>query len=178
MAQVIHAHDTKGPAEIKEKREYLLRHCMRFSTVHNIPFNPPKSLPFNNLYAARIACLECSGDQQREVIDLLFRIAWEWGLDLGEAEVIEKTLAEHGLPGAKWVDEASSKELRLALKVNTKKAIDKKLWGVPTFCLEKDGEEEVFWGNDSISDLMLSLDGKDPLDKSKYNTFLESFNGF
>ena len=62
-----------------------------------------------------------------------------------------------------------TREIRSALKFNLSKALGKSIFGVPTFMIE----EELFWGNDSIDHLKLFLSEMDPLDKHKYEIFLE-----
>ena len=61
-----------------------------------------------------------------------------------------------------------AKESRLYLKNNTSMALNKDIFGVPTFLVD----EEMFWGNDSIKYLEMYLEGNDPLDREHYQHFL------
>lgn len=163
LAQVIHHHETKGPAEIAPKRDYLWKHCLRTAKYRNIPFVMPAKLPFNSSYALRMA-IASGGD--KNVIDALFRAAWEKGLDIGEPEVV---LA---LPECQGLDEAaSSKESRRALKENVAKAISRGAFGTPTFVVG----EELFWGDDCQRDLMAYLKHEDVLDHAAFKDFTERF---
>lgn len=179
LAPVIKANDTKGPAEIPSKRDYLMKDCLRFSSLHNIPFQAPKTLPFNSLYALRVSLFECCGTEQVKVIDALYRAAWEHGRDLGNSETVEDVLNSIGLPGAKWIERVGDKDLRKALKENTKEAIERGVFGLPTFLVDNGDQAELFWGNDSISSLKLYLAGNDPLErpeiKEKYQQFQNSY---
>lgn len=179
LAPVIKANETKGPAEIPAKRDFLMKDCLRFSALHNIPFRAPAVLPFNSLYALRVSLSECSGADQVKVIDALFRAAWENGRDLGNSETVEDVLNKIELPGGKFIERVGDKDLRRALKENTKKAIDDGVFGLPTFLVNNGDQVELFWGNDSIPAIKLFLEGKDPLQseeyKNKYQQFQSSY---
>ncbi|MBH48605.1 MAG: hypothetical protein CME71_10595 [Halobacteriovorax sp.] len=163
LAQVIHHYETKGPAEIEPKRNYLWKHCLRSAKSRNIPFVMPAKLPFNSSLALRMA-IAAKGDFK--VIDALFRTAWEKGLDLGDPEIILN------LPECSSLDEvASSKECRRELKQNVAQAIENKVFGTPTFLVG----EELFWGDDSKRDLFNFLRGEDLLDQKQFKHFTESF---
>ncbi len=164
LANIIHAQETKGPAEIAPKREYLMRDCLRYCLEHGIEFNPP-ILPFNSLYALRLSLKECSGDQQREVINLFFCAAWEKGLDLGNDEVVKQLLLDAGHPAEAWMEQVGDRVIRAELKKNTKMAIDAGVFGLPSFIVrerESNNEGELFWGNDSTKHLVRYLKGDDP----------------
>ena len=163
LAQVIHHYETKGPAEIEPKRNYLWKHCLRSAKSRNIPFVMPAKLPFNSSLALRMA-IAAKGDFK--VIDALFRAAWERGSDLGDPDII---LA---IPECSGLDSiASSKDCRRELKQNITQAIENTVFGTPTFLVG----DELFWGDDSRRDLINYLKGEDLLDKNQFNHFTESF---
>ncbi len=175
LAPLIKANETKGPAEIPSKREYLMKDCLRFASLHSIPFTPPPALPFNSLYALRVSLFECCAKDQVKVIDGLYREAWEHGHDLGNPEVVEKVLNQLGLPGAQWIERVGDKDLRKALKSATKEAIEAGVFGLPSFLVDNGEERELFWGNDSISFLKLYLEDRDPLKTSPYKEQYKKF---
>jgi 2-hydroxychromene-2-carboxylate isomerase len=76
VASIIAAYDTKGPAQITPKRNYLFKDLLRFSKLNNIPFTTPKHLPFNSLYALRLALISSAGVNQKAIIDAIFRAVW------------------------------------------------------------------------------------------------------
>jgi 2-hydroxychromene-2-carboxylate isomerase len=189
LANIIHAHDTKGPAEIAPKREFLMKDCLRYCLEHNLEFNPPV-LPFNALYALRLSLQECSGEDQKEVINLFYCAAWEKGLDLGDDAVIFELLDQAGYPAAQWLELVGDRVIRSQLKMNTKMAIDAGVFGLPTFIVREIGDKkedkdgELFWGNDSTQKLVDYLQGKDPfaphsqhLESNKYKDKLRFFQG-
>ncbi len=163
LAQVIHSYETKGPAEIAPKRDYLWKHCLRSAKRRGIPFVMPAKLPFNSSYALRLAI--ASGNDS-EIIDLIFRLAWAEGKDIGDPDVLLQ------YPELKTLDEvASGKEMRRALKANVAQAIENKVFGTPTFIVN----DELFWGDDCKNDLLDFISGNDPLEREQFNYFLDRF---
>ncbi len=172
MARVIKAHDTKGPAEIDPKREYLLRECLRIAKIENLPFKCPGQLPFNNLSVARLGCYE---NDQFKLVDEIFRLGWEKGisLDADNEEMIISELSSAGFNEDQLKTFLEDKKSRVVMKNNCKEAITKKLFGVPSFLLIEDELEELFWGRESIPHLKLKIMNNDPLDQEAYCDFLD-----
>lgn len=145
----------KGPGEIAPKRYYMLKQCFQYAALKGIPFSPPKSHPFNPLYALRLATFACSGQAQEKVIDLLWSLCWEKGHELGDEEFLKMALNEAGLEGNALLERTFEREIKMELKANTKEAIANKAYGVPSFVYDN----ELYWGNDSIVYLERSLKG-------------------
>jgi 2-hydroxychromene-2-carboxylate isomerase len=167
LGQVIHFHETKGPAEITSKREYLFKDCLRYAKVNNISFKTPKNLPFNSLYALRASIFSNAKDDQFKVIDSIYNAGWRDGKDIGDPEVLKDVLIEAGLNSDKLMEGVFDKEVRKELKMNVKKANSLNLFGLPSFIVE----DELFWGNDSTKYLELYLNGEDPLNVDQFNEF-------
>ena len=177
LANIIHSWQTKGPAEIAPKREYLMRDCLRYCLKEGIDFNPPK-LPFNSLYALRLALKECSGEKQIEVINHFFCAAWERGLDIGSDEVVRELLESAGYPVDEWMELVGDRVIRAQLKKNTKMAINAGVFGLPTFIVRERDEDEIdelFWGNDSTGHLVEYLEGKDPFSQNSTHPKREEY---
>ena len=168
IPSIISHYETKGPAQIKPKRNYLFKDLLRYAKLNQIPFTTPKNLPFNSLYALRLSLSSVSGELQKVVIDTIFRAGWEKGLDIGSDDVLREILTENNLPVDELFSKMEEKSSRVQLKNNIEVAIGKEVFGVPTFLID----EEMFWGNDSIKYLEMYLTDTDPLELDKYNNFL------
>jgi 2-hydroxychromene-2-carboxylate isomerase len=171
LPNIISHYETKGPGQIKPKRDFLARELFRYKTIHNIPFMFPKNIPFNSLYALRLSLKSVAGESQKKLIDIFFRAAWEHGLDLGDSSVIEKLLLDNGFDKTSLMDKISSKEVKLELRSNIDRALKQEVFGVPSFIVDN----ELFWGNDSIKYLNMKLNHEDPLPKNEYEKFLNDF---
>lgn len=171
LPNVISYYETKGPGQIKPKRDYLARELFRYKTIHKIPFMFPKNVPFNSLYALRLCLKKVAGESQKKLIDIFFRAAWEHGLDLGDSSTIEKLLSDNGFDKEVLMDKISSKEVKLELRSNIDRALKQGVFGVPSFIVKN----ELFWGNDSIKYLNMKLHQEDPLPLNEYEKFLNDF---
>ncbi len=171
IPSIVASFETKGPAQIEPKRNYLFKDLLRKTKLLNVPFTTPKHLPFNALYALRLALKSTAGDQQKTIIDTIFRAGWEHGLDIGSDDELKKIFAEKGLDCQEFFPKMENKEARHALKRNIENCLQAGMFGVPSF---KVGEE-IFWGHDSIEFLKMYLNGMDPLDQKKYQQFIEKF---
>ena len=167
IAGIVAHYETKGPGQIETKRNYLMKDLLRYTSLHQIPFVTPPTLPFNSLYALRLALPSVAGPQQKTIVDLFFRAAWEKGLDIGNADIVLELLLKENFKAEELMDKISSKEIRLLLKKNIELALTKGVFGVPAFF-----HQEMFWGNDSIDYLKMHLEKKDPLPQNKYQDFL------
>lgn len=171
MATVITSYETKGPAQIKPKREYLFREILRRTKLLNIPFTTPKTLPFNSLYALRLSLNSVALTDQKAIIDAIYLAGWTKGMDIGNDDVLKEILKEQGLYSDELIARMEEKSARIELKANNAKALELGVFGVPTFVFDN----ELFWGHDSISHLELALNNEDPMDMDRYQEFLKLF---
>jgi 2-hydroxychromene-2-carboxylate isomerase len=168
IPSIVAHYETKGPAQIKPKRNYLFKDLLRFTKLNNIAFTTPKNLPFNALYALRLSLLSVAGAEQKRLIDVIYRAGWEKGLDIGDDSLLREILIQEKFSCDDLFSKIEAKEARVELKKNIERAINNEVFGVPTFIVNG----ELFWGNDSIKYLEMYLKNEDPLDHEKYNAFL------
>ena len=124
----------KGPAEIEPKREWTFRHVAWQAHRLGLALDTPAQHPFNPLALLRLAlaCADERGTPNRYVCEQVFCHVWQGGADVNDpARLAELTqrLAPRRDP--------QSDEVKRALKDATAAAIDKGVFGVPTF--EVDG---------------------------------------
>ena len=63
----------------------------------------------------------------QKLIDVFFRAAWEFGLDLGDSNVIEDLLVQNGFNKDELMNKISSKEVKLELILNRKFWVNKRV---------------------------------------------------
>jgi 2-hydroxychromene-2-carboxylate isomerase len=160
----------KGPGEVTPKREFLLKQCLRYAHKANIPFTTPKTHPFNSLYALRLSLSSVGGELQPKIIQAQWKAGWQNRIDMADPEELKLNLSQAGLAAEELFEKSFSREARTELKSNIQMALDAGVFGVPSMVIG----EELFWGNDSLEDVMAYLDGKDVLDKNKFQTLLAS----
>ena len=145
-----------GPAEIAPKRIWTYQQVLWLGKQQNIPVDLPSHHPFNPLALLRLACA-CSGkDSQpdgmpnRWVCESIFRHVWQGGLDAEDPARIE-ALAASLSPK----HDRQAQQVKAQLQNNSVEAIEKTVFGVPSFCVD----DQVFWGQDALPMLRAYLAG-------------------
>ena len=137
-----------GPAEIVPKRIFTYRFFKWKADRLGIEYTMPPSHPFNPL-PALLSCI--AGNSTYEVTKEIFDIIYKQGEQPDQKEGREKleTLLNKYPSEYSELDESALKKI---LRTNTSRAIEKGVFGVPTFVVD----QQIFWGGDS-SDMMLDF---------------------
>lgn len=155
----------QGPAEIPVKRRYLLKDCLRKAKNLGIDFNPPRRLPFNSLELLRLVAAS-EKEMAWDLCDKIFDAIWVDGVDGEDLEEIKKYLKKRQIT---FEGDGSHSLSRQKLKQNQKQALEKEIFGLPSFALD----QEVFWGHDSLPFVRQFVADQDPLPQMNYQNFLE-----
>lgn len=155
-----------GPAEIVPKRLWTYRQVLWLGKEQKILLDMPSHHPFNPLALLRLACA-CSGDTHapdgmpnRLVCETIFRHVWQGGLNAEDQARIQ-ALAE-SLPVK---HDRLGENVKDLLQGNTREAIDKGVFGVPSFCVDS----KLFWGQDALPMLRAYLAGDPWFDSPEWN---------
>jgi 2-hydroxychromene-2-carboxylate isomerase len=169
FAGLLGANAHKGPAEIPSKRAYTIRDVMRRAARLGLDHHAPPVHPFSPLTALRTAmAIKDEGDRLRHVI-ALHDAVWSRGLDLTETSTIVEAASTCGLDGVRLLESSREPEAKQRLIDAGEHALALGIFGVPTFV----HEEELFWGEDRIEDLVARVTGESPpLDEARVLDFL------
>jgi len=135
----------KGPAEVPAKRLQTYRYTYWQAGQHGIAMTYPPAHPFNPIHALRLAiALECG----YEAIKSMFEFIWKEGRSVTDEwpSLVERL----GLTLAAADAMIAAQRVKDALAANGRQAIDRGVYGVPTF----DSGTELFWGLDA-TDMLL-----------------------
>jgi len=139
FAGILNHWGQKGPAELPTKRRYTYRWSHWWANSLGLPLRYPAAHPFNPLHHLRLS-IAC--DSKPEAIRKIFDAVWATGKDASDQQEFALLCKELGVPP----ETLNAPDVKDALKKNTDSAIQRGVFGVPTF--EIDGE--LFWGADSI----------------------------
>ena len=140
----------------------LERQCQRL----NLPFRKPEIFPINGIHAARVGLIAQDEGWAGEWTRAVFKANFEEGENIGDVEVLKSTFASleigessngpsripttrgwlSAAQTARIFDLAASDANKLRLKEQTEEAMEKDIFGGPTFGI--DGE--IFWGDDRL----------------------------
>jgi len=139
----------KGPVEIEPKRAWTFRHVHWLAQHHGIVLDTPAEHPFNPLALLRLA-LACGPN--RHVTETVFRHVWQGGAAATDAT---RLAALHGRLAP--AEDPASDAVKQRLRADTEAAVQRGVFGVPTFELD-DGR--LFWGFDALEMLAGALRGE------------------
>ena len=132
--------ESKGPAEIPAKRRQTYRYCHWLAHKRGLPYKTPPRHPFNPLAFLRLTIALGS---DFDVIAKIYHHIWGTGhdgQDPASLNALAETLGIDDIDGL-----TSAPDVKLQLRQNTEEAIQKNVFGVPTFVID----DEVFWGEDA-----------------------------
>lgn len=160
FAGLLQAHGQLGPAEIPAKRRFVARDCARAAARIGVPITFPARHPFRSIEALRLCLPHIAGEHQRAIIDAIWTAGWGRGLDISDPNVLANALEQLGLDGQTMVAATREMDAKIALTGNTKAAIGRGVFGVPTF--EVGGQ--LIWGHDRMADVLAVAGGTDVFD--------------
>lgn len=161
LGAVHNAVGIQAPIEIPAKGRYQLLDIRRWADHYGTPLDFPDPFPFRSLKTMRAAIfadgLGALGAFTREA----FALYWaEGGAPKGlqeadEDEPLAEVARRAGLDPSEVLRGASAPETKEALKAATAGALQRGVFGAPTFFV--DGE--MFWGNDRLHFVEAALEG-------------------
>ena len=139
FAGILNHWGQKGPAELPTKRRYTYRWSRWWANSLGLPLRYPAAHPFNPLHHLRLA-IACGS--RPEAVRKIFDSVWTSGAEATDPARFAALLKELELKK----EDLEKPEVKDKLRSNTEEAVQRGVFGVPTF--EVDGE--LFWGADSI----------------------------
>jgi 2-hydroxychromene-2-carboxylate isomerase len=136
----------KGPAELPTKRRYTYRWSQWWAGSLGIPLRFPAAHPFNPLHHLRLA-IACGS--KSDAVRKIFDSIWTSGADASDPARFASLAKDLGVSK----EELESAKVKNTLRSNTEAAIQRGVFGVPTF----DIDGELFWGADSLEFLLAFL---------------------
>jgi 2-hydroxychromene-2-carboxylate isomerase len=138
------------------KARYLWRDHARYAELTGLQFKRPSRFPIKTasalrtvLAAGRAAQPDDGGlreQSQRAISQAIMRAYWERDEDISDSEVLMSIVSSAGFDSATLLDIADSTATREELAAITEKAVERGIFGVPTFFVGS----EMFWGKDRL----------------------------
>ncbi len=135
---------------IKNKGEYQALETRRFLAAHGIErFRPNPFFPVNTLQIMRGAIVAEREGCFARYVDEVYRHMWAEPKKMDEPDVIEAALRESGLPAERILSGIQTPEVKAALLANTQAAVDRGVFGAPSFFVD----DELYFGKDRLRDV-------------------------
>lgn len=148
LGGVFQATGNQSPATIPAKGAYTFTDFDRFARRYGVPLNRNPHFPINTLTLMRGAV----GLQLREparfmaYCEAIFRAIWVDSKNLNDPATVGAVLQAAGFEPQALLALAQDAEVKERLKAVTQQAIDRGVFGAPTFFVG----HQMFWGQDRI----------------------------
>lgn len=155
LGKAFEATGNRAPAMIPAKGKYLFKDLRLWARHYDVPLFFPRVFPINSIAALRIACAlpeEKVGDWAKAVMAAY----WTRDADISQPDVLKGIATAIGLDGEALLTAAQDAAVKDKLRANTDEAIERGVFGAPTFFVG----EQMFWGNDRLVLLEEFLQGK------------------
>ncbi len=134
----------------KQRQAWRKIEMARWSKKRGLPMNlDPAYWPVNPRLAdgtVIVAIREAGEEAAGQLADSLMRAVWEEEHNIADADVVAAIATGLGLEGTSLVDAASRSDISEVIKQNTQDAIERGLFGAPSYCIG----DEFFWGQDRL----------------------------
>ena len=131
---------------VEAKRRYFSTELRRTVSGLGVAFESNPHFPINTLGLMRAAYAAMALDVFESFHAAIYSAFWTAGSNLGDSDVIESVLSAAGLDGKGIVALSGKDEAKAALRATTDEAVERGVFGAPTFFVEG----EMFFGNDRM----------------------------
>jgi len=121
----------------------------RFVKKHGLDFNFNSNFPINTLNLMRGAIYAQEKGFFEKYVDVIFRSVWVDDKKMDELDVIQSVLNENQLPTKEIFEGTQNQEIKNKLMKNTSDAVEKGVFGAPSFLID----DELFFGKETLQDV-------------------------
>ena len=155
LGAVFKATGNASPASVPAKGKYIFVDFKRFADSYGIPLETNPFFPIITTTLMRMVTgLQMRSDaRMHEFMDTIFKAIWVDAMNLNAPEVVEQILREAHFDPVELLQLANEQATKDRLKDITTQAVDRGVFGAPTFFVG----EDMFWGQDRIEQLKVAL---------------------
>ena len=155
LGAVFKATGNASPASVPAKGKYIFVDFKRFADSYGVPLETNPFFPIITTTLMRMVTgLQMRSDaRMHEFMDTIFKAIWVDAMNLNAPEVVEQVLREAHFDPVELLQLANEQATKDRLKDITTQAVDRGVFGAPTFFVG----EDMFWGQDRIEQLKVAL---------------------
>ena len=139
------------------RERYMWRDLERRAQRLGLAYRKPALYPFNSVATGRIALLAAREGWCRAFTETAFRLHWTEGRPMTDPETLAVALATAGQDAGRVQALASAPEHKEAFKQQAAQAMERGIFGAPSFLVGG----ELFWGDDRLEDAIAFACGGD-----------------
>ena len=142
-----------SPATIPAKGKWMMEDLKKHADLYNVEFNSNSFFPINTLNLMRGAIAAKKMDIFENYSEAIFSGIWIKDVNLGDISILQKYLEKNNIDTSELFTLSQSDEVKTTLIQNTKIAVEKGVFGAPTFFVD----DEIIFGQDRLNFLRLAL---------------------
>lgn len=146
LGGVFKATGNQSPAMVPAKGIYMNRDMERFAARHGFSINFNPFFPINTISLMRGAVGYLDTPRFMDYVNLIFDAMWLEPRNLGDPEVLNRTLADGGFDPADFATRINDGAVKKRLIANTEAAVERGAFGAPTFFVG----DEMYFGQDRL----------------------------
>jgi len=148
LGGVFQATGNQSPANIPAKGKYIFVDFARFAKRYGVPLIKNPHFPINTLLLMRGAiALQTKGDARfLDYCHAVFKAIWVDALNMNDPATVAEALLRSGFDARALVALANEQTTKDALKAATQTAVERGVFGAPTFFVG----DQMFWGQDRM----------------------------
>lgn len=136
-------------AEVKGKNDYAMLEMNRFIKKHGLTkFRMNPKFPFNTITLQRMM-VALEPEKRAGFIEALLPAIWEQGLDVTDAGLLGRILADGGFDAQELLARTQDPAIKQALVDNTEQAVERGAFGIPTMFVEG----EIYFGKERLGQI-------------------------
>lgn len=155
LGGVFQATGNSSPMTVPAKGRYVFMDFKRFADGYGVPLNMNPHFPIITTTLMRmVTALQMHNDPRMPTfMDAVFQGIWVDSLNLNDPVTVEQVLSNAGFDAAALLAMANDQATKDQLKAVTMKAVERGVFGAPTFFVG----EKMFWGQDRMEQVKAAL---------------------
>lgn len=148
LGAVLKAAANHSPMEVPLKGQHLLTDLQRWADHFGVVFVQNPHFPLNTLHLMRGAVgMQMVGEEEfQRYLAAIFKAMFEQPRNLGDFSEVVAVLGENGFDPMRFQAMINDQAVKDALKRNTDEAVERGVFGAPTFFVGGD----MYWGQDRL----------------------------
>lgn len=141
-----------------QRQAYRMMELKRWRSVLNMPLTlEPKYFPTNSEFASLmiVAAARLGPHPAMALAGAILRACWVEEKDVSDRATLRTIANDAGLDADVLIRAAGSDDVRAIYDANTQEAIDRGVFGAPTYAID----DELFWGQDRLDFVERALAG-------------------
>lgn len=155
LGGVFQATGNASPMAVPAKGRYVYIDMKRFADGYGVPLTMNTHFPIitTTLMRAATALQTHSEADFQRYMDAIYSAIWVQGLNMNDPAVVAQVLTSAGFDPAQILAMANEQVTKDKLKAVTMGAVERGVFGAPTFFIG----DQMFWGQDRIEQVIQAL---------------------